>query len=1016
MLACAQSRTYPRSMPPCERVFLAGVLSVLLSIGGNEARAESVRYWQQSVHYRIDVTLDTRTNALDGTERLLYTNNSPDTLCSVWFHAYPNAYRSDSTVFAREAIAGGERPSTFRNFRDSGFMDFLSLTFDDQPAAWSYKPGDNTEVNVLLPHPLEPGATGRFNIAFHVKIPIIYSRLGRDGDHYDITQWYPKIVVYDQSGWHPDGYHVDGEFYGDFGTFDVAVTLSVGYTVASTGVLVAPVSEFARLDSIAAVTVGRRPPRFSRPHPGWPKPLEPGLPSRGRRATAKGRRLSKPSAGMKTLRFHAENVHDFAWFADPSYLLYRSNYHDTAIEVYVLPRDRYAWRGAPGWIAETLAWFGDRYGEYPYPRMSVADGRASVATGMEYPSIILISGIKVPWTRLLENVMVHETGHQWFYGMLGSNEMDEAWLDEGIDTYCTTRYFEEKYGPTKNLMDLPHGLRWLPGVDARWVYRHAWRSVEVFHRDIPILHPAWDFGGTYFAVDYARAALGLHALQASVGDSVFDRGMAAYARDWRFRHPHSDDFVHAMEAASGRKLRSFFDDFLSTTKRCDYALGAVRDAPDSNGRSYDVSIEVLRKAPLRFPSVPVRLFTRDGERYDARADGDALRDTLRFRTRAPVRSVVIDPDDRLLELSHRNNRRPLEHRWMLGPSEPSPSRIDTEALPYLFYKNDVDGAQIGFWTQTGHPIVQRPLVRTLLYYAAGSGRVGAAGIIRTRIPFNEERNSLQLAFKNEQGYDQERLTFTTRFRERIVSWSMTEFTLGAFRNELYNLAAYQPGDWERARSIGVEGGVRWSSESWRGAVREEFGVRPVLAGDFPSTRVDETLDGAIRPASRGEIGARFYIGAIAGRPALQDRIYLAGGLDPDRLDPWVIDRRGSGLIPLRHHWIDQGPALAGYAGLPTGDPAGRAGMGLRLELRSATADSPVGARLYAEAGEVTDRWSAMRLSDFVGDAGIRLDVGPVSLVLPVWVSRPAEDDLPLHFRLVITTRSIIESKILPDYM
>jgi hypothetical protein len=219
--------------------------------------AGPVNHWQQDVAYEIDVTLNPDDHSLSGNERLAYTNNSPHTLTFVWFHLYPNAYKDRNSLLARDTEATGSAGLALMKPEDRGFVDIGSVTVDGKRAAHSFKPGDETEMRVELPQALPPGRTTIFDIDFYVRIPrhsgTLAQRMLRKGNHYEVTQWYPKVVVYDASGWHPDGYRLLSEFYGEFGTFDVRITLPENMIVAATGNLVAPQSEIARLDSLAGV-------------------------------------------------------------------------------------------------------------------------------------------------------------------------------------------------------------------------------------------------------------------------------------------------------------------------------------------------------------------------------------------------------------------------------------------------------------------------------------------------------------------------------------------------------------------------------------------------------------------------------------------------------------------------------------------------------------------------------------------------------------------------------------------
>ena len=204
-------------------VTVGGIAMMVLA--ATQVSAGPVNYWKQDVQYEIDVTLDPDDHSLTAHQHLVYTNNSPDALTYVWFHLYPNAYRDNNSLLAKDAMATGSADLALVKTKDRGFMETRSVRVNGKEAATSLKPGDATEMRVDLTEPLPPGATVEFDIDFYVRIPKVSGffaqRMLYNGDHYEVTQWYPRVVVYDASGWHPDGYRFLGEFYGEFGTFDV---------------------------------------------------------------------------------------------------------------------------------------------------------------------------------------------------------------------------------------------------------------------------------------------------------------------------------------------------------------------------------------------------------------------------------------------------------------------------------------------------------------------------------------------------------------------------------------------------------------------------------------------------------------------------------------------------------------------------------------------------------------------------------------------------------------------------
>ncbi len=411
------------------------ILAVLLLIFVSVCQA-----WQQRVAYNIEARLDTVGHKLYASQHLRYFNNSPDTLNAVWFNLYPNAYRDDNTFFAREAEQ--QEDYRFRRSRpeDRGYIEISSVLVSDILTEFKYGE-DPTLASLKLPVSLAPGDSVDFSFDFTVKVPKFFSRMGHSGNHYEISQWYPKIAVYDAKGWHADGYHYIGEFYGDYGSFQVGLTVPKDFKIGSTG---------------SEVYGMRRQ---------W-------------------------SAGKDSIGYHlftAENVHDFAWCADSEYIPTTEQHGETTIIILTRPKDREKWKNVMQYAKDALDYYGRWYGEYPYFTLTICDGDMSAGGGMEYPNMVIVSTGEDQYTRTLEMVVMHEIGHQWFYGMLGNNEMDEPWLDEGINSFSEQRYFEEKYGPSGNYLAKESLRKLLPEASNRNVGRVIPYLYSANKMDQPVL-------------------------------------------------------------------------------------------------------------------------------------------------------------------------------------------------------------------------------------------------------------------------------------------------------------------------------------------------------------------------------------------------------------------------------------------------------------------------------------------------------------------------------------------------
>ncbi|MGB2229227.1 MAG: M1 family metallopeptidase, partial [Flavobacteriales bacterium] len=378
--------------------------------------------------------------------------------------------------------------------------------------------------------------------------------------------WFPKPAVYDDEGWHPMPYLSQGEFFSEYGSYDVKITLPANYTVGATGDLV-PGSEDndaekSRLDSLAANT------KMWVKNQGW-KDAENTFPESSQRT--------------KTLHYRQDNVHDFAWFADKRYKVLRGTV--------VLPRDKRKvttwamftpeegelWQKAPEYLHDATYCYSLWNGNYPYNQVTAVDGTISAGGGMEYPNVTVIG--TAGSDSGLETVIVHEVGHNWFYGILGSNERENAWMDEGINSFNETRYLLTKYGEDKDISLLLGGENnlaqrfELDDFQYKWIDELSYLFPARFGADQPIqCHSNSLTSLNYGAIIYKKTAAAFAMLQSHLGEVAFDKAMQLYFDQWKFRHPAPEDLQLCLEKSTGEDLSWFFGDWIQTTKRNDLAL------------------------------------------------------------------------------------------------------------------------------------------------------------------------------------------------------------------------------------------------------------------------------------------------------------------------------------------------------------------------------------------------------------------------------------------------------------
>jgi hypothetical protein len=477
------------------------LLLILTVLTATNARAQ---YWQQKVNYSIDVALTDSTHSLDGNIRIQYKNNSPDTLTYIWIHCWPNAYKNDRTAFSEQRLGNGQTDFYFSNKDRHGYINHLEFRADGQLARMEDHPLYIDIIRVILPIPLAPGAQVTLTTPFHVQLPFEFSRSGYYNGSYQVTQWYPKPAVYDSHGWHPIPYLDQGEFYSEFGDFDVRITLPRRFVVAATGEL-----------QDSAIT-----------------------------------------APTKTLHYHQNNIHDFAWFADRHF---QTN-HDTLrlasgriIDVYSFytPTAIPAWRHSIQFIKDAVRFRSALIGEYPFNVVTAVQAWQGDEGGMEYPTITAIH-IPKGTDKELDLTIEHEVGHNWFYAVLGTDERRYPWLDEGINSYYDNRYTDSKYPAS----DYPKWLTKKIPADGEPVLMNSQAAI---HLDQPISTPSEDFTvENYELIAYTKTAVWMKQLQNALGTALFDSCMREYFRTWQFRHPYPDDFKAVITNTSHRNLDSLF--------------------------------------------------------------------------------------------------------------------------------------------------------------------------------------------------------------------------------------------------------------------------------------------------------------------------------------------------------------------------------------------------------------------------------------------------------------------------
>ncbi len=665
----------------------------------------------QRVAYRMEIVVNTENHSYKGKQRLTYVNNSPDTLRELVYHLYYEAFRPGSMMDRRDrSLPEGGTLGIWRLRPDEqGEVRIESIVSNGKELTWKV---NETIMRVEIP-PLLPGDSTVVDMEWTTRIPRLSRRGGwmsNEGVEYSMSQWYPKVAAYDASGWHADEY-VAREFYGVYGTFDVSITIPAEYVLGGTGTIVNPTEVGCGYELGAVDTLLSKPVR-------------------------------EGATGTKTWKFHAENVHDFAWVADPDYAHQIVRWRSIPIHL-LFKRDVYGlWRGLGEMTRATIEYFNSRFGPYAWPQFTVAmagDG------GMEYPMLIMITGYRGHSS--LAGVMAHELGHQWYYGMIGNNETQEAWMDEGFTQYLTDE-------ARRKVLKLNTPNR-LSGLDAIVNHRDdsPWRDIQSYYQlaltgysEPLVLFHDWMRETATSGLVYYKGEAVIRMLQNMMGDSLFYAGMRRYLEKWRFRNPGYRDYEKAMEEASGLRLDWFFNQWIGTDKKCDYAIDGLSSRESAGG--WETTLDLSNRDEIVMP-LDITLEYDDGSTATANVPVEAWRKpgvefnlprwywmernySATFTTPRRVVHAVIDTSMHLLDLDRTNNSRGTGLLASILPESRYAfyKRWDRNRLheeysvrlrPTLWYSL-ADGIQPGFTADGGYTY-QRYNAKAGLYYNIRSKRV-----------------------------------------------------------------------------------------------------------------------------------------------------------------------------------------------------------------------------------------------------------------------------------------------------
>ncbi len=663
-------------------------MNLLLGLLFLSVNLNAQNYFQQKVDYRIDVRLDDEKHELSGTEQVTYTNNSPNTLDYIIFHLWANAFGDRNSAFSRQQLRMGHSDFYYSLEEDMGGYKKISFYQSGKPLTNSRQEltatpweGNPDIAKVHLAHPLKPGEQVIIEIEFKLKIPKTISRFGHDDQSYQMSQWYPKPAVYDRRGWHPMPYLDMGEFYSEFGSFDVSISLPDNYLVAATGQL----QNKEELEWLGKKVQQTRALLDSMKTNAAEDPFPPS------------------SSTYKTLRYLAQNVHDFAWFADKRYLVDSSTAvlpSGKTIPTWAFFRKThlYPWNQGAFFVSRAVEYYSQRVGEYPWPHATAVSGPMGAGGGMEYPMVTIISS----WGNAqgLDEVITHEVGHNWFYGIFGTNERQYTWMDEGCNSFYDHSYAEAYYHDNGNQLQILLDKQDSLTKTAETLYRFQRRRN---YQQNPATNADTLSSINYLLDGYEFPALLLRHLENYLGRTTYDRAMHEYFDRWKFRHPYPEDMQASLEQSSGKDLSWLFGEggFLNGTPVMDYAIRKVEKIPTDPASAppkvttYRLIIE--NRGDIAAP-YPVVLFWQDSITSTLWRDGRLGLDTVLCLIPSDLSlpdKAVIDPQHLTPELYRNNNQirfrgfpkrgRKLHFRLLTG-SDMQEHR-DLYYLPLLAWNN-----------------------------------------------------------------------------------------------------------------------------------------------------------------------------------------------------------------------------------------------------------------------------------------------------------------------------------------
>jgi aminopeptidase N len=616
-------------MPFMRRFVLAAMLSTLTSTASRAAVTGVIDPPRspRNASYTITARLDPPTRTITGSESITWRNITAAPATELQFHLYWNAWMNPRTTFMRERALGGGRQGLPRAADEWSRIDVTAVRVlgRDLTATKRFiapdddNPNDETVMSIPLPEPIAPGAGVTIDVAWTAHVPRTFARTGAIGNFFFIAQWFPKLGVLQDEGWNCHQFHSGTEFFSDYGVYDVSLTVPNGWTVGATG------AQRSRGDNSDKTT---------------------------------------------THRYYQEDVHDFAWTTSPDYLERRARFEHASlppVEMRLLLQPEHESQAERHFDATrtTLKYYGEWYGTYPYGHITIVDPAwQSGAGGMEYPTLFTAGTRWLAPARVTtpEDVTVHEAGHQFWYGIVGNNEFEDAWMDEGFNQFSTARAVAQVYDP--NYLAVRYFGGFIP-----WVFKDLVLQREIDGNGLPGYRrnaktdaqatPTYRyFPGSGGNITYSKTALWLNTMERWLGWPVLQKIMAAHFAKSQFTHPKPQQFFDTVNEVAGRDFTGYFDQVYRSSNAFDYGVQDLKSTADDH--QYHTSVVARRYGEAVFP-VEVVVTFRNGERVTEHWDGADRWKLYAYDRASQALSAQVDPNRvLLLDVDYTNNSKTLE--------------------------------------------------------------------------------------------------------------------------------------------------------------------------------------------------------------------------------------------------------------------------------------------------------------------------------------------------------------------